>query len=132
MYPRQNLKPCNVERTGGFEASLRLVQIVVVVPGEEIDEAGGREEWQAERRKSEELQGTVMSTQEKISRMAAELDAVKDAKEKLKEELGAKIQKLTSEKQKREKELRELQKQMGGIPGGMPGGISALTALTRL
>jgi len=47
VFPRQNLRPCNVERTGGFEASLRLVQIVVVVPGEEIDEAGGREEWQA-------------------------------------------------------------------------------------
>jgi hypothetical protein len=50
MMPRthQTLKTGkNLQRAGNCKASLRLMQIVVVVPGEEVDEAGGREEWQA-------------------------------------------------------------------------------------
>ena len=51
-----------------------------------------------------------------LDRMAKELDVVKDAKEKVKEELSAKVQQLTIEKQQREKQLRELHKGMSGMP----------------
>ena len=52
----------------------------------------------------------------KSKRIVAELEAVKAANDQQKEELSAKVQQLTIEKEKRETELQELLKSLSGKP----------------